>query len=177
MEEAKKCFKFWTNQGTDCSICIRICPYNRDYSKWYHRWWRKLAGTGLRRLALWLDDKLVIDDWTWHAPKENAHVVEFSERQGRIRDAILEICRAEPFAPPTPGDFAKRLGEPADRVDAVHESLVASGDLVDGEVCGFHPDAVAEAWERLEGHRVADRQPQHVEAHEASSQERLQGAP
>jgi reductive dehalogenase len=57
--DAEKCFKFWANQNTDCSICIRVCPFNRDYSKWYHRWWRKLAGTSLRRFALWLDDKLV----------------------------------------------------------------------------------------------------------------------
>ncbi len=57
--DAEKCFRFWANQNTDCSICIRICPFNRDYSKWYHRWWRKLAGTRLRRFALWLDDRLV----------------------------------------------------------------------------------------------------------------------
>lgn len=54
---AEKCFKFWTNQNTDCSICNRICPYNCDHSKWYNRCWRKLAGTPLRKLALWLDDK------------------------------------------------------------------------------------------------------------------------
>ncbi|MDH4040968.1 MAG: 4Fe-4S dicluster domain-containing protein [Gammaproteobacteria bacterium] len=57
--DAEKCFRFWANQNTDCSICIRVCPFNRDYSKWYHRWWRKLAGTSLRRFALWLDDRLV----------------------------------------------------------------------------------------------------------------------
>jgi epoxyqueuosine reductase len=56
--DAEKCFKFWTNQNTDCSICIRVCPYNRDYSKWYHRAWVKLAGSPLRKLALWLDDRL-----------------------------------------------------------------------------------------------------------------------
>lgn len=55
--DAEKCFKFWVNQNTDCSICIRVCPFNRDYSRWYHRLWLKLAGTSLRRLALWLDDK------------------------------------------------------------------------------------------------------------------------
>lgn len=55
---AEKCFGFWTNQGTDCSICIRICPYNKDFSKWYHRLGRWLAGTRLRRLVLWLDVKL-----------------------------------------------------------------------------------------------------------------------
>lgn len=57
--DAEKCFKFWANQNTDCSICIRICPFNRDYGKWYNRWWRRLAGSSLRRLALWLDDRLV----------------------------------------------------------------------------------------------------------------------
>jgi epoxyqueuosine reductase len=56
--DAEKCFKFWTNQGTDCSICIRVCPYNKDYSKWWHRLGQRLAGTGLRRLMLWLDDRL-----------------------------------------------------------------------------------------------------------------------
>mgnify|MGYP003951749467 FL=1 len=54
--DAEKCFKFWVNQNTDCSICIRVCPYNRDYSRWYNRLWKKLAGSPLRRIALWLDD-------------------------------------------------------------------------------------------------------------------------
>jgi len=56
--DAEKCFKFWVNQNTDCSICIRVCPYNRDYSKWYNRLWQKLAGGPLRKFALWLDDRL-----------------------------------------------------------------------------------------------------------------------
>ncbi len=53
--DAEKCFRFWANQNTDCSICVRVCPYNRDFSEWWSRAWRWLAGTGLRRLALWLD--------------------------------------------------------------------------------------------------------------------------
>ncbi len=56
--EAEKCFKFWTNQGTDCSICIRVCPYNKDFSKRGHRLWRTLASTRFRKVALWLDKKL-----------------------------------------------------------------------------------------------------------------------
>ena len=52
---AEKCFKFWAGQNSDCSICIRVCPYNRDFSKWYNRLWRRLAGTRLRRLMLQLD--------------------------------------------------------------------------------------------------------------------------
>lgn len=56
---AEKCFKFWAGQNSDCSICIRICPYNRDFTKWYNRLWRRLAGTSLRRLMLRLDVWLV----------------------------------------------------------------------------------------------------------------------
>lgn len=55
--DAEKCFKFWVNQNTDCSICIRVCPYNRDYRKWYNRAWQRLAGGRFRKIALWLDDK------------------------------------------------------------------------------------------------------------------------
>ncbi|MYB08106.1 MAG: reductive dehalogenase, partial [Gemmatimonadetes bacterium] len=40
---------------TDCSICVRVCPYNRDYRQAWSRVWRWLAGTRFRRLALWLD--------------------------------------------------------------------------------------------------------------------------
>ena len=53
--DAEKCFRFWSNQNTDCAICVRVCPYNRDYAQWPSRAWRWLAGTRLRRLALWLD--------------------------------------------------------------------------------------------------------------------------
>lgn len=52
---AEKCFKFWAGQNSDCSICIRVCPYNRDFSKWHNRLWRRLAGTPLRGLMLRLD--------------------------------------------------------------------------------------------------------------------------
>lgn len=60
--DAEKCFKFWANQNSDCSICIRACPYNRPVtrtmSRWYHRFWHKLASSRLRKLALWLDDQV-----------------------------------------------------------------------------------------------------------------------
>ena len=52
---AEKCFRFWVGQNSDCSICIRVCPYNRDFSKWYNRLWRRLAGTRLRKLMLRID--------------------------------------------------------------------------------------------------------------------------
>jgi reductive dehalogenase len=53
--DAEKCFSFWVGQNSDCSICIRVCPYNKDYSKWWARVGRWLAGTPLRRLMFRLD--------------------------------------------------------------------------------------------------------------------------
>ena len=56
--DAEKCFGFWVGQNSDCSICIRVCPYNKDFSKWWNRIGRWLAGTPLRtwmlRLDVWL---------------------------------------------------------------------------------------------------------------------------
>jgi ferredoxin len=54
--DAEPCFRFWSNQNSDCSICVRVCPYNRDFKGIGSRLWRWLAGTRLRRLALKLAD-------------------------------------------------------------------------------------------------------------------------
>ncbi len=56
--DAERCFSFWVQQNTDCSICIRVCPYNRDFGSRWARLWRWLAGTRARRLALWIDNRL-----------------------------------------------------------------------------------------------------------------------
>ena len=53
--DGEKCFKFWTTQNTECSICIRVCPYNRTFESRWDRLWLWLSGTPLRRLALALD--------------------------------------------------------------------------------------------------------------------------
>ena len=67
--DAEPCFRFWANQNSDCSICVRVCPYNRDFSKSAARAWRWLAGTPLRRLALWLVDQFApgqrVDPGDW----------------------------------------------------------------------------------------------------------------
>jgi epoxyqueuosine reductase len=55
---AEKCFKFWVGMNTDCAICIRVCPYNKDYSKWWNRLGILMANSPLRTFMLWLDDKL-----------------------------------------------------------------------------------------------------------------------
>ncbi len=56
---AEKCFNFWANLNTDCIICVRSCPYNRNYSRRVNRLWLRLSKTSLRKLALKLDDWLV----------------------------------------------------------------------------------------------------------------------
>ena len=53
--DGEKCFGYWAAINSDCSVCIRVCPYTRDYSRRRNRWWLRLAGSPLRRLALWLD--------------------------------------------------------------------------------------------------------------------------
>ena len=53
--DAEKCFGFWAKLASDCAICMRVCPFNRDFSKWRNRIWLRLALSRLRRLALWLD--------------------------------------------------------------------------------------------------------------------------
>ena len=55
--DAEKCFGFWAKTSTDCAICMRVCPFNRDFRVWHHRLWLKLALSPFRRLALWLDRK------------------------------------------------------------------------------------------------------------------------
>ena len=53
--DAEKCFSFWTKLSSDCAICMRVCPFNREFSSWPHRLWLRLALSRARRVALWLD--------------------------------------------------------------------------------------------------------------------------
>ena len=53
--DAEKCFSFWARMTSDCAICMRVCPFNRDFSKWRHQAWLQLALSPLRKLALRLD--------------------------------------------------------------------------------------------------------------------------
>ncbi|MBD3664479.1 reductive dehalogenase [Sulfitobacter aestuariivivens] len=53
--DAEKCFGFWAKLSSDCAICMRVCPFNRDFAKWQHRLWLRLALSPWRKLALWLD--------------------------------------------------------------------------------------------------------------------------
>jgi epoxyqueuosine reductase QueG len=53
--DAEKCFGFWAKLSSDCAICMRVCPFNRDFRTIGNRLWLRLALSPLRRLALWLD--------------------------------------------------------------------------------------------------------------------------
>jgi len=81
-----------------------------------------------------------------------SHRVELSAEQTAIRQAILDACQARPFAPPTEADLRQELRFPDGETAGVYESMLRSGDLVDCEVCGFHPEAVAAAWAKLEAY-------------------------
>ena len=56
--DGEKCFSYWGQITSDCMICMRVCPYNKDYSRRRHRIGRRLAATRLRRLMLWLHRRL-----------------------------------------------------------------------------------------------------------------------
>ncbi len=53
--DGEKCFSYWSKINSDCSVCVRVCPYTRDYTKRSNRAWLRLADSPLRKLALTLD--------------------------------------------------------------------------------------------------------------------------
>ena len=77
--DGEKCFNVWANQGTECGICIRVCPYNKSNATWrsrnYFRLFRWMAASPLKRVALWLDGKLSFGkrmpaSWWWQTRPE-----------------------------------------------------------------------------------------------------------
>jgi len=55
--DGEKCFKYWAAINSDCSVCIRVCPYTRDHRKLSNQLWARVAGSRWRRLALWYDER------------------------------------------------------------------------------------------------------------------------
>ena len=55
--EQESCYRYWRRQGTDCAICINVCPYSHprtllhDIVRWAIR-----RNAIARRVALWGDD-------------------------------------------------------------------------------------------------------------------------
>lgn len=50
--DGEACFSYWAKINSDCSVCIRVCPYTRDYSKRTNRLWASLARSRFKKLAL-----------------------------------------------------------------------------------------------------------------------------
>lgn len=67
--DGEKCFSYWSRINSDCSVCVRVCPYTRDYTQRRNRAWLRLADSPLRKLALRLHDRfgggarVQVDDW------------------------------------------------------------------------------------------------------------------
>ncbi|MFH1941609.1 MAG: reductive dehalogenase, partial [bacterium] len=55
--EQDSCYRFWRRQGSDCSICVKVCPYSHSNTA-VHNWvrWTIRRNRLARRLALWGDD-------------------------------------------------------------------------------------------------------------------------
>ncbi len=54
---AEECLGFWVANETDCSNCIRVCPYNKPLS-WLHDWvrWGTNNFRWTDRFFVWMDD-------------------------------------------------------------------------------------------------------------------------
>lgn len=50
---AEKCFGYWARLKTDCAICMRVCPFNRDFRRLTARLFYRIATSPFRRVALW----------------------------------------------------------------------------------------------------------------------------
>jgi reductive dehalogenase len=68
---AQKCFEFWAKNGSECGNCIRVCPWNKDFSHWWHqttRWFIKnvpITNTSIVHLDDWFGygKKLSPEQW------------------------------------------------------------------------------------------------------------------
>jgi epoxyqueuosine reductase QueG len=53
------CYRFWRQRGSDCAICVRVCPYSNPSSPVHSMVrWAIRRNPLARRLALWGDDLL-----------------------------------------------------------------------------------------------------------------------
>jgi len=62
--DVERCYGYWRGVGTDCGICMAVCPYSHRAS-WFHnavRWVLKSA-PWLARVAVWGDDVVYGRRW------------------------------------------------------------------------------------------------------------------
>ncbi|MCM1566753.1 MAG: reductive dehalogenase [Dehalobacter sp. 4CP] len=52
---AEKCLKQWADAGTDCGICIKVCPYNKP-NEWHHDLVKLGTKTPARPILRFFDD-------------------------------------------------------------------------------------------------------------------------
>ena len=77
--DGEACFEYWAKINSDCSVCVRVCPYTREYNSVKDRLWARLAGSRFRRLALLWDqrsgrgERVSPVDW-WDAPPVETRV-------------------------------------------------------------------------------------------------------
>ena len=55
----EKCFEYWTKIKTDCAICMRVCPFNRDFKSLEGKIFWKIATSFFRKFALWWDQNIL----------------------------------------------------------------------------------------------------------------------
>lgn len=54
--EQESCYRFWRKQGTDCAICIKVCPYSNPNTLIHNMIrWLVRRNNSARRLAFWAD--------------------------------------------------------------------------------------------------------------------------
>lgn len=53
----EECYRFWRKAGTDCAMCIYVCPYSKPQN-WFHDSIRKLIkrSTAAQKVSVWADD-------------------------------------------------------------------------------------------------------------------------
>jgi len=53
----EECYKFWRKAGTDCAVCIYVCPYSKSANA-FHNFIRKMTekSSVVQSLSVWADD-------------------------------------------------------------------------------------------------------------------------
>ena len=69
------CYRFWRLQGSDCSVCLKVCPYSHP-GTFFHNLVRRLIKINPlnRRLALWADDMFYGRRPNRRFPQEEWHI-------------------------------------------------------------------------------------------------------